>query len=65
MLAENPTKKFIVMSHVFPGLHYHISLETLWRQEYTDLFYAKLYPYQDNMILQVGAHIHRVNYFAP
>jgi hypothetical protein len=64
LLAANPNMQFITQTHVFWGYNYYQGVELFWWESFTDQLLQILYPYIDNHVLSIGAHIHHVNIFS-
>lgn len=63
-LEDNPTTKFLIQTHVWPGYNYFNGVELFWAEEFTNRYLEILRPHQHNHVLSIGAHIHHINIMA-
>jgi hypothetical protein len=54
-------KQAFVIYHIFPGMNYHAKSEYMWHDNYTESYLNITYQYQDNILMQLGSHIHKGN----
>lgn len=64
-LKENVGRKFITNTHVFFGNTYYEGVEELWGLNYTNSLVEMLWDHKDDMVINLGAHIHHLEIFAP
>ena len=57
-LSNETFKKFIIHTHIAPGLHYANRQETFWKYDYQHKYLDVFEKYHDKIILMIAGHIH-------
>jgi hypothetical protein len=57
---NHPERKFIIMSHIWVGLDYYRTMNSLWNESYIEDYLDILKEYESQHLLTIGAHVHVV-----
>ena len=60
-LSDDSNRKFIITSHIYPGIRYNAKEEQgeqLWDTENTETYFKLLEEYKDRVLIELGGHDH-------
>lgn len=61
----HPSRKFIIMSHVWVGLDFYRDVNSMWNETYTEDYLNLLKDFESQHLLSIGGHIHLLRVQAP